>query len=59
MASARTSRRAVGAEHGVGAPQVPELLVTRGIGGEKRHVARLPGSLVYKAALAGDPPPSW
>jgi hypothetical protein len=40
-------------------PQVPELLVKRGIRGEKRHVARLPGTLIYKAAFAGDPPPRW
>jgi hypothetical protein len=40
-------------------PQVPELLVTCGIRGDKRHVARLPGTLIYKAASVGDPPPSW
>lgn len=38
---------------------MPELLVTCGIGGEKRHVARLPGTVFYRAAFAGDPPPSW
>jgi hypothetical protein len=47
------------AEHGMRVPQVPELLITGGIRGEKRHVARLPVTLIYKAAFAGDPPPSW
>jgi hypothetical protein len=40
-------------------PQVPELLVTCGIRGEKRHVARLSGTLIYQTAFAGDRPPSW
>jgi hypothetical protein len=39
-------------------PQPPELLVTCGFRGEKRHVARLPATGLYKAALAGDPPPN-
>jgi hypothetical protein len=40
-------------------PQVPELLVTCGIGGKKRHVVRLPAIALYKAAFAGAPPSSW
>jgi hypothetical protein len=51
--------RVLDAEHGMRVPQVPELLITGGIRGEKRHVARLPVTLIYKAAFAGDPPPSW
>lgn len=43
----------------MGVPQVPELLVTCGIGGEKRHLARLPATIFYKAAFVGNPPPSW
>ena len=46
------------AEHGVGVPQESQLLVTCGVGGEKRHVGTLSGAVLYWAAFAADPAPS-
>jgi hypothetical protein len=40
-------------------PQAPELLVTCGIRGEKRHVARLPATVIYKAASITSGEAAW
>jgi hypothetical protein len=41
----------------MGVPQLPELLVTCGIGGKKMHVARLPGTVFLQGRLRWLPVP--